>query len=362
MNTANTVKKKKERIFYLDQLRTLAIILVILAHVIRKFCESNPINSVSWNITIPFMPLAVMGVPIFLMISGVLLLNRDYDLDDFLKRRFTRILLPFFFWGLLLPIHKMIWIGQEWNLHNYYSLFIDGQYWFVWMLIGVYLAIPIINSFIQKYQMKGIEYFLLIWAIVMILNAFDHYPFHQLRIEYFSGYLGYLPLGYYLANKKFNLSDKYLVLIGLIICGIGIAIQLHQVIYISPVIGSIKYYKYETIITVMQSAGVFMIFRYFASYCENNKTDISNKIYGIMKYTILSKIILSLSVCSYGMFLSHYFWMYILVYLTKNGIPIFTGPAIILFPLVLVFIVFMAWLVPWIMSKIPILKEFSGAH
>ena len=89
----------RDRIFYLDEVRALAIILVILCHIIREFCQIRPSGSLGWFSVGVFIELGVMGVPLFLMISGSLLLNREYDLPDFLKRRFTRILIPFIFWA-----------------------------------------------------------------------------------------------------------------------------------------------------------------------------------------------------------------------------------------------------------------------
>ena len=86
-----------KRIFYLDVLRSMAIICVILAHVCRQFCEYAPAASFRWFTAAFYIDIGVLGVPLFLMISGALLLNRNYDLKDFMKRRFSRILIPFVF-------------------------------------------------------------------------------------------------------------------------------------------------------------------------------------------------------------------------------------------------------------------------
>ena len=358
----DVASRKKSRIFYLDLVRALAIVLIILVHVLRKFCEFSTVGSENWNFSSPLMSIAIMGVPLFLMISGTLLLNKDIELEDFLKRRFTRILIPFFFWGLLLPIHKMIWLAEPWTFHNYVVLFIKEEYWYVWMLIGVYLAIPIINTFIQEYKMKGVEYFLIVWIFIMILQTLGYYPFYQLRIVFFGCYIGFLLLCYWVSNKKLNISDKKLMLSGIMICILCIIIQIYQIVTLSPITGKITYFGYLTIVTAIESAGLFMAFKYFSSYCESNINSFSNKVYSLLKDTSIYKIIFSFSICSYGMYLTHYFWLYILTGLSNNGIPIFQQSAIIFLPIVLILICFMAWLVPWIFSKIPYLKEVSGAH
>ena len=95
------MKTKKERIFYYDALRAFAIIAVIICHVDHFF---GPLTTPAQIIAkLTFHDIGDIGVPIFLMISGALLLNREYpSLADFLKRRFTRIIYPFIFWIILI--------------------------------------------------------------------------------------------------------------------------------------------------------------------------------------------------------------------------------------------------------------------
>ncbi|MDO5850165.1 MAG: acyltransferase [Methanobacteriaceae archaeon] len=355
----------KNRIFYLDQIRALAIILVILCHVVREYCQIRPVGSLGFSAAAILIDFGVIGVPLFLMISESLLLNRDYDLPDFLKRRFTRILIPFIFWALLLPIYKIIIYPSAPTLSNYLSLFIDGQYWFVWMLIGVYLFLPVVNAFIQKYQIKGAEYFLVIWLITIILNTFGLYPFHNLELSYFAGYVGYLVLGYYLTNKEFKLSDKQMIWIGLILFIVFTAINIHFTLTHGKIgrisDSSLKYYHYETLIVVLQATGVFLIFENFAKYCSKHTNTFRNKIYSFFKDTFISKIIYSISVCSYGMFLTHYFFVYGFRWIDKNIFPIYSETVKYL-PIALILIIFLSWLLIYVLSKIPYLKEISGAH
>lgn len=353
----------KKRIFYLDEVRALAIILVILCHVLREFCQIRPAGTFGWNSVAILIDFGVMGVPLFLMISGSLLLNRDYELPDFLKRRFSRILIPFIFWAILLPIYKIFVYPTDPS--NYLSLFLDGQYWFVWMLIGVYLFLPILNSFIKEFQMKGVEYFLIIWLVTIILNTFGIYPFHNLELSYFAGYVGYIVLGYYLTAKEFNLSDRKMVWLGIILfvvfTAINIRFTLGHVKVGAVSNAALKYYHYETIVVVLQSTGVFLIFEYFAKYCSKHKDTIQNKIYSFFKDGFMSKIIFTISVCSYGMFLFHYFVIYGIRWIDVNMFPIYSATVAYL-PIVLIIVAFVSWLVIYILSKIPYLREISGAH
>lgn len=352
----------KNRIFYLDFIRALAIILVILAHVTRLFFYNSQLGSFNMHISAPFIDFGVLGVPLFLMISGALLLNRDYELFDFLNRRFTRVLIPFLFWGVVFPIVKIYTDGEVATVANFYKMFINDNYWFVWMILGIYLFIPVINSFVKEYEMKGVEYFLVIWLVVMFLNTIGKYPFHQLELSYFAGYLGYFVLGYYLSAKKFNLSDKSLLLIGIVIFLIFSIINIDHTLSLSFIKGKLLYYKYETIVTVLQSAGLFMLIRYFTLCSINDKTSFKYKIYSFFKDTAIFKIIFSISIFSYGIYLCHYVPLFGFKWISENIIPVFTWNPVIWLPIMLIVILGIAWFIIWIFDHISILQKVNGAH
>lgn len=349
----------KKRIFYLDFIRALAIVLVVLAHVTRAFFQNAPNGSFNMHFVAPFIDFAVLGVPLFLMISGALLLNKDYELGDFLKRRYTRILIPFLFWAIIFPISRILFEGQIATVANFMRLYFDSNFWFVWMILGVYLFIPIINSFIKEHGMKGVEYFLAIWAVVMCLNTFGMYPFHQLELSYFAGYLGYFVLGYYLVNKKFKLSDSRLLMISLLIFLIFTFINMDHTITMCFLKNKLIYYKYETIVTVIQSAGLFMFIRYFTLVSIAKPNSIKHKIYSFFKDSFMFKIIFSISTFSYGIYLAHYNPLFFLKY---QYTIFFTLNPVIWLPIMMVAVIGSTWLILWILGKIPVLRRVNGAH
>lgn len=178
------MKTKKERIFYYDFLRAFAIIAVLICHVDFFFGSlDTPIKIIS---QMTFHDIGRIGVPIFLMISGALLLNRKYELGDFLKRRFARIIYPFIFWIILISAQILYLNGSYTKVWN---TFIGNPSitWYFWTLIGIYLFIPVINTFIEKYGLKGCEYFLAIWFATIILKTFSSYPlFPDFNLDYFA--------------------------------------------------------------------------------------------------------------------------------------------------------------------------------
>ena len=331
------MKTKKERIFYYDLLRAFAIIAVIICHVDHFFGPLTTQTQIIAQLT--FHDIGDIGVPIFLMISGALLLNREYpSLEAFLKKRFARIIYPFIFW-IILILGQLYYYGY--NTTFIWNVFIGEPSitWYFWTLIGIYLFIPAINSFIKDYELKGVEYFLAIWFITMILNTFHSYPlWTYFNLDMFTGFVGYPLLGYYLANKKFKLSDKSMCIIGLLI----LLVSLVAFVYFNYAKIDLLSPRYLNLSNIFMGIGTFIFIMYL------DKLNVFNSI----KDNFIGKAIISLSICSYGMYFSHV--------LVVKALSYHNPQSNLLFPLMFVLIVFLSWLIPYIMSKIPYLKIVSG--
>ena len=176
------------------------------------------------------------------------------------------------------------------------------------------------------------------------------------------GYIGYLPLGYYLSHKDFKLDEKKICIVTAIVFVIFTLINFNHTITDTHTSSTLVYYGYRRIVSTVQAICLFLFARYFSQMCENHKGGIKNKIYSFFKDTRLSNAILSLSVCSYGVYLIHYFWFYPINYLESIGINVYVLNPVIFVPIVVLFVAGMGWLTIWILSKVPILKHISGAH
>ena len=331
------MKTKKERIFYYDVLRALAIIGVIICHLDHFFGPLT--NQMQIILQMAFHDIGRIGVPIFLMISGALLLNREYpSLSDFLKRRFSRIIFPFIFW-IILILGQLYFHGY--NNNFMWNVFVGNSSitWYFWTLIGIYLFIPVINSFVKEYDLKGVEYFLAIWFFTMILQTFNSYPlWTSFDLNTFAGYIGYPLLGYWLANKKFNISDKKLCIIGFVtlIISLSVFVFLHysKINLIENI--------YQNIPIIFMGIGLFLFIMCLDRLNKFNR----------VKDNFIGKTIISLSMCSYGMYFSH-------VIVVKE-LSYHNPESNLLFPLMFVLIVFLSWLLPYVLSKTPFIKKFSG--
>ncbi|NJK87243.1 MAG: acyltransferase family protein [Bacteroidales bacterium] len=148
------------------------------------------------------------------MLTGALLLPKEYELGFFLKKRFLRIVIPFLFWSLIYITYHLgqdIYHGEMKSLSQAIDLILtelsqgaDYHLWYIYMIIGIYLFIPVIGKWVRASTEKEILYFLVIWLITTFLNLpipMKYKP--DFNLVYFTGYIGYPILGYYLSKKEF---------------------------------------------------------------------------------------------------------------------------------------------------------------
>ena len=115
----NGCNLEKNRIIYLDIARTFAIIFVVLCHSVELIYKMNLQGWISISLnarifkTIVFT-LGRIGVPLFLFLTGYLLLNRKYDNDADIKKFYKKNLLP-------LIVTTEVWI-LIYNIYNYIDL------------------------------------------------------------------------------------------------------------------------------------------------------------------------------------------------------------------------------------------------
>ena len=89
MNTELTTIKSRK--IFIDILRILACFLVIVNHTNSQiFLSVTSVNDgigISYILSMAYFYFSKIAVPIFFMISGALLLNKDYEIKDFIKKK-----------------------------------------------------------------------------------------------------------------------------------------------------------------------------------------------------------------------------------------------------------------------------------
>ena len=246
----------KEREVWIDWLRVAACFMVIVVHCTEPFYlggEGSRILSRSDAFWAAFSDSFVRAcVPLFVIASSYLLFPLSTDSRTFFKKRASRILIPFLIWSL---VYAFIWGNPTENLRNLIFNFnySAGHLWFVYMLIGLYLLMPLLSPWAEKVSRKELCIYMSICFASSLLPLIRDYlsngspaicygpsgiPRQALYplwgeaswnaygvFYYFSGFIFYLLLGLYLRRFSGDLSWKKTLSIALPSFILGFAIS-----------------------------------------------------------------------------------------------------------------------------------------
>ncbi len=301
----------RERENWADTLRTIACIGVIMIHTVAPIVtDFNGTDRVIWTISNMITSTLRFCVPIFLMLAGAFLLPRQMTFADFLKRRFSKIIYPFLFWSAVYIAYEMIrkWSPEEvMNIpkvgrHIVSELFHGAAYhfWYIYLIIGLYLFVPVIGVWARQATQKEMFFYLTIWYLLSFGNfpPFDRIN-NEIDLRYFSGYMGFMVLGYALSRMP-DLGGRWPVWLLMALIGSMVTTISSHLLTLS--LNSFKdtYYNYLTPNVIMGSAGLFLLFRNIR-----------------LKGSLWNRFAAIISRHSYGIYLSHIFFLSIL---SKFGI------------------------------------------
>ncbi len=166
-----------------------------------------------------------VGVPLFFMISGYLLLkNPITDIKAFYKRRFTKILVPFVFYDVFYYLFFCHIYGAEASLSGFFKelIGIGSAYhlWFIYSILFMYLMLPFLKIIVDNCSPRMVMLaFVLIVFQSTIKPFFNEFlqtdtlgnSFLHLTEDGIIGYLGYILLGYILGT--YSLGKKTLTML-----------------------------------------------------------------------------------------------------------------------------------------------------
>lgn len=223
-------------LFWLNDMRFLAAIAIIVVHVSQPyFDQESTLHPLSWWVANAYLSATMWGVPVFVMISGALLLSpeREYaSLQDFYKRRLNRLFLPVFFWSLLYLVllyvkNRSLGLPTDANYftisiikgHPYYHM------WYLYMVWGLYLFTPFLRKIVK--HSTRMELLVLSLLLMLLSVVASHYTDAHNQVFFllmFPFFLGYYLVGYLISVTDFYLSlPRFLVvlatLLGIIIIG-----------------------------------------------------------------------------------------------------------------------------------------------
>ena len=134
-----------------DLIRTVAIVMVIMYHTSTEPYAASRLNAstqyfILWWSQAIYQALIIMGVPLFVMLSGALLLQPskvNEPIRVFLKKRLSRIGIAFVFWSVIYFAWSYYINHAVLTVNSVIQTFLNGgayyQFWFIYLIMGLYL-------------------------------------------------------------------------------------------------------------------------------------------------------------------------------------------------------------------------------
>lgn len=350
---------QRPRYFGLDVLRVLSCYMVMQVHAgefyyIGEDLAIKPGKNPFWVAI--YNSLFRSCVPLFVMISGYLLLPVKTDLSTFLKTRFTRVLFPFIFWCACYSFYYLARgkIDVKQAFINLPMIFVNygtevGHLWYIYMLIGVYLFAPIITPWVKEAPMSQWIYYLTFWGISMVVQ-YIHLIFPLIwgecswnntpTFQSFTGHFGYAVLGAFI---KIHLDNHNLYILAVILIVVGYAITTAVFIvrlgYVKDCVELELSWNFHSINVAMETFGIFLLLRKLQ--CKN---------------ATVCKIFSDISLKSYGMYLVHIMFLDLYNYLFNAS----EHYATIFIPVLAILAFISSYIAIKLMSYIPYSKYLIG--
>ncbi|MEN6483403.1 MAG: acyltransferase family protein [Syntrophobacteraceae bacterium] len=272
-------RKVLNRLDYIDVMRVAASFAVVALHVSARVVNHGNFGSRGWWIGNLVDSATRWAVPVFVMISGSLLIdpNKDDSIRSFFVKRMPRLLIPLVFWSFFYLVYSHLKEGI--NLSMAVLSIVHGtpyfHLWYLYMAVGLYAVLIPIRTLCINADMET-----LIVSLAIILSIQFLYFLHSswliakgnapdgvIIIYQFIPYLPYLICGYFLRGLSLawvHLTRLVYVLIGLIlfIGGVNWFISIH--IGVRPA-SEIAFSDFNPLIVLM-SISIYLCIRLICSY------------------------------------------------------------------------------------------------
>lgn len=286
--------------------------------------------------------LLMWPVPVFVMVSGALLLDpsREIPLTKIFRKYIFRMGMVLLVFGMAFRFYDAIMNNEPMGL----SVIVSGleniltgnswaHMWYIYLLIGLYLILPVLRRFVQSATDKEIRYFLVLniifFGLTQLLQVVQ-FPL-GFYIHFSTIYPAYFIMGYALHNGIISIKkEQALALLGITsLCIVALTWT-----HISRGTDLSALWGYPSALVFLQATGMFSFF----SYREEKKS-------------ILGK----LDPYTFGIYLIHL--VFVRYALFQMGINPYNGFSLMNFIGMIAVITALSFAATWIMKRIPGLKQ-----
>lgn len=311
----------QNRIYWLDAARAIAILLVVFTHCHEQAAIYDPLRAGI------FYAIDRLGVPIFFMISGGLILDKlkEIDIFQFYKKRVVKFLVLLIVYSVMTnTVMLSLNTSDVWSsfvksifdfngvLNTTEKLGVYGgarQLWFMYAIIQLYIVAPFVAKLLADSSTKNIVIFAVICMtlnqIRLTLSTFGYsWDFLNRMGQDFTGaYLLYFIIGYLIISRNIlgKCNKVALYVISLILVVIPSYLLVSADISAGKLIAAMHWYN-ASIFILLSSVGLLILIKLVF---ENRQ----------------SKALEILSLCSFGIYLFHYAFIYVFKHIQRVYLP-----------------------------------------
>lgn len=311
-----------------------------------------------WLFTIMFT-ICKVAVPLFVMVSGALLLGKKTTYKEVFTKRIVRVFVPL----VVISVLYVYIYSDGLNLKNFGSFVLsifteyDQTYipywiWYLYMLIALYIMTPFLQKMLKNFKDNDYKTFFIIFIVIIgVFNTFGpltHVFLGEAKtinshfmVSMFSIAIGYYVWGYYVSKLTINKKMvKYAwitlivsLLVGMLFVNYGVY---HKGLVYNDVI------DWSAIFVALISASLFLLFKYYFKDCKNSK---------------ISNIVSVISNSTFGVYLTHVFlYDYLIDVSFIKSILAFNTIVGCLLMVVIAFVILT--LLFYILRKVPFIRKF----
>ena len=213
-------ENQSKRLVYMDGIRVLAAVMVVVLHEIEPITEGCQFGSGKYFILKFISALSANCNLLFVMISGSLLLEwKKEGWGGFLKRRFLKVLLPLVVYGMFYlkgccysKAGLLSWI--RYGVETFVSgNFMKGPHlWLIYVLVGLYFTVIPFRYMLHNME-KPIKKALVILILACLtINTIGSYTGKGIGISiFFGGWAGIFLMGYLVNQSWMRKYDGLLI-------------------------------------------------------------------------------------------------------------------------------------------------------
>ena len=353
--------QKKE---WLDFIKVFGVLATIFLHTNSRLVNFQTsvvdypikLNMFHWDISVVFASLAGPSFALIFMYLGATVLSSSHNSISFFMSKIKHLLIPLLFWTIVtLLFRKYI---MNWDIGIVEGLLLSpfkavaSNMWILYTLIAIFAITPILKIFINNATLRQQLYFIFLWlyAVTLPLTLKTSFSIDiGTNFPMFVGYVGYMVLGYILANVTLN---KKILLLGFILFLAGntwsifgtlshsSAVDVEQGIYAS------YYFNRFLLPLIMSSIGSFILLRYIAEH--------------LMSLPKFKHTIHAISAVALGMCMVYPYW-FVILGTEKIGIELtaFAGHPLWAIPLTAFITMVGSFITVYIIQRIPYLHHIT---